>query len=98
MSKKPLINEDGEIRELLKSDFKRMRPAKEVLSPELYAILTKRGPGERGPQRSPVKQQVTLRLDQDVLNTFRATGDGWQGRINEALRKAAAQVARRTGP
>lgn len=32
------------------------------------------------------KTQITLRLDTDVLETFRATGDGWQTRINEALK------------
>lgn len=94
--KKPLIGEDGEIRELNADDMRRFRPAKEVLSPELYAILTKRGPGERGPQVAPVKQQVTLRLDQDVLETFRASGAGWQGRINAALRKAVAKTGRRS--
>jgi uncharacterized protein (DUF4415 family) len=94
--KKPLIGEDGEIRELTAAEMRRFRPSKEVLSPELYAILTKRGPGERGPQVAPVKQQVTLRLDQDVLETFRATGAGWQGRINEALRKAVAKAGRRS--
>ena len=35
------------------------------------------------------RQHVSLRLDPDVLATFRKTGKGWQGRINEALRKAA---------
>jgi uncharacterized protein (DUF4415 family) len=94
--KKPLIGEDGEIRELTAADMRRFRPSKEVLSPELYAILTKRGPGERGPQIAPVKQQVTLRLDQDVLETFRASGAGWQGRINETLRKAVAKAGRRS--
>ena len=34
------------------------------------------------------KSQVTLRLDNDVLDRFRATGPGWQSRINEALRRA----------
>lgn len=34
------------------------------------------------------KQQVTLRLDPDVLERFRATGKGWQSRINAELRKA----------
>ena len=38
-----------------------------------------------------VKQQVTLRLDQDVLEHFQAGGPGWQDRINEALRKAAGK-------
>ena len=49
----------------------------------------KRRRGERGPQRAPTKQLVSLRLDPDVLAHFRATGPGWQGRINAALRKAA---------
>ncbi|MBN9534659.1 MAG: BrnA antitoxin family protein [Alphaproteobacteria bacterium] len=55
--------------------------------PEL-AHLSKRKPGERGPQKAPTKQQVTLRLDRDVVERFRATGPGWQGRINDALKKA----------
>ncbi len=42
----------------------------------------------RPPQRGVAKQQVTLRIDPDVLDKFRAGGPGWQGRINEALRKA----------
>lgn len=43
----------------------------------------------RPPQRARAKQQVTLRLDPDVVERFRAEGPGWQGRMNEALRKAA---------
>ena len=43
---------------------------------------------ERGLQRAPVKQQVTLRLDPDVVAKFRNTGAGWQARINAALRAA----------
>lgn len=34
------------------------------------------------------KVQVTLRLDQDVVERMRATGPRWQSRINAALRKA----------
>jgi uncharacterized protein (DUF4415 family) len=37
------------------------------------------------------KEQVSLRLDQDVLDHFRAGGPGWQDRINTALRKAAGK-------
>lgn len=33
------------------------------------------------------KKQVTLRLDPDVVEKFRATGKGWQSRINAELRK-----------
>ena len=35
------------------------------------------------------KEQVTLRIDQDVLAHFQQDGPGWQDRINAALRKAA---------
>jgi len=37
------------------------------------------------------KEQVTLRIDRDVLDHFQADGPGWQERINEALRKAAGK-------
>lgn len=40
----------------------------------------------RGPNRRPVKEQVAIRLSPEVLATFRATGHGWQTRINEALK------------
>jgi uncharacterized protein (DUF4415 family) len=39
-----------------------------------------------------VKQQVTLRIDQDVLEWFQEGGPGWQDRINDALRKAAGKA------
>ena len=38
-----------------------------------------------------VKELVSLRIDQDVLEYFQAGGPGWQERINEALRKAAGK-------
>ena len=38
-----------------------------------------------------VKEQVTLRLDREVLDFFQADGPGWQERINAALRKAAGK-------
>lgn len=44
-------------------------------------------PGGRPASDNP-KKQVTLRLDPDVLDKFRATGRGWQSRINAELRKA----------
>lgn len=38
------------------------------------------------PQGSGKKEQVTLRIDTEILEQFRATGNGWQTRINDALR------------
>ena len=86
--RKPLTDKDGEVRELLAEDIRAMRPMAEVLPPELVKIISNRKPGQRGPQKAPTKQQVTLRLDRDVVERFRATGEGWQSRINEALRRA----------
>jgi uncharacterized protein (DUF4415 family) len=31
---------------------------------------------------------TTLRLDPDVIEAYKATGDGWQARMNADLRKA----------
>jgi len=87
-TKKPLTNKQGEVRELLEEDIRAMRPMADVLPPELVKAISDRKRGERGPQKAPTKQQVTLRLDRDVLDRFRSTGPGWQGRINNALRKA----------
>jgi uncharacterized protein (DUF4415 family) len=41
------------------------------------------------PAKAAPKEAVNIRLDPDVLAHFRATGPGWQSRINDALRKAA---------
>lgn len=40
----------------------------------------------RGPQKAPTKERITIRLSREVVNSFRATGDGWQGRVDEALK------------
>ncbi|MGV3491219.1 MAG: BrnA antitoxin family protein [Devosia sp.] len=48
-------------------------------------VLVKRG---RRPAENP-KQAISLRVDADVLDKFKADGPGWQSRMNEALRKAA---------
>lgn len=41
------------------------------------------------------KEQVALRIDKDVLAVFRATGAGWQTRMNDVLRDAAARMPTR---
>jgi len=54
---------------------------------------------ERGKLYRPVKQQLTLRLDADVVHWFKthAHGGGYQTRINRALRDYVASQARKTG-
>jgi uncharacterized protein (DUF4415 family) len=41
------------------------------------------------PTVTAAKQQISLRLDPDVIEAFKRSGKGWQGRINTILRKAA---------
>lgn len=40
----------------------------------------------RGPQKAPTKERVGIRLSPEVLESFRATGTGWQSRIDNALK------------
>lgn len=49
------------------------------------------GPGRRGPQKTPTKELVSLRLSKEVLNHFRSTGPGWQTRIDETLKRAVGK-------
>ena len=41
----------------------------------------------RGPNKNPIKEQVAIRFDQEVLVAFRAGGPGWQTRMNAALKE-----------
>ncbi len=49
------------------------------------AELSQFKPMRGRPLGSGKKEQVTLRLDTQILDQFRATGNGWQTRINDAL-------------
>jgi uncharacterized protein (DUF4415 family) len=44
-------------------------------------------PGQRGPQKKPTKVPVTVRYNPEVVAYFRATGEGWQTRMNDALQE-----------
>ena len=50
----------------------------------------------RGPNKKPAKEQVAIRLDQEVVGALRASGPGWQTRVNTALKEwLATQPAKR---
>jgi uncharacterized protein (DUF4415 family) len=46
------------------------------------------------PAGSGQKTQTTLRISKDVLEFFRATGPGWQTRMDEALKRYVASHRR----
>jgi uncharacterized protein (DUF4415 family) len=50
------------------------------------ALAAKRLPGQRGPGKKPPKEVINIRLSPEVLSAFRATGTGWQTRVDGALR------------
>ena len=71
---------------LTEADFKRMKPATEVMPPATYKALVRRR-GQRGKQKAATKVLTPLRIDADVLASYKAQGKGWQTRMNEALRR-----------
>jgi uncharacterized protein (DUF4415 family) len=42
--------------------------------------------GVRGPQKAPTKERITIRLSPEVVERFRASGEGWQSRVDAALK------------
>ena len=91
--KKPnpyLIDEDNP--ELTEEYFKHAVPAR-LVHPDWAEESARRKRGERGPQKAPVKEAISLRVDQDVLAKFKATGSGWQTRMNAVLRRGAERLA-----
>ena len=88
--REPLTDEYGEVRELTEEDFALARPLAEVMPPEFVQMVLaheEEQKRKRGKQKKPTKQSVTIRLSQDVVEAFRATGQGWQTRIDDALRQ-----------
>jgi len=63
----------------------RLKAAEAVFRPKPAAPVAEK------PALPGVKELVSLRIDQDVLEHFRGGGPGWQDRINEALRTAAGR-------
>ncbi len=84
----PLTDEEGEVRELTEEDVLEFSPASEFLpthmAPEIASKLLR--PLGR-PKANTTKEHVNIRLDPDIVAAFKATGRGWQTRLNEALRE-----------
>jgi uncharacterized protein (DUF4415 family) len=77
-----LIDDDNP--EWTEADFKRAVPFSALPESLQTTLLGLKG---RGKQQSPTKVSTTVRFDSDVLEAFRATGRGWQTRMNEALKE-----------
>jgi uncharacterized protein (DUF4415 family) len=78
--KPPATHDDNP--EWTKADFAASRPAEE-LPPEILAQF-KNKPGR--PRLENPKIPLKIRLDDDVVTALRATGPGWQTRVNDMLK------------
>lgn len=64
--------------------------APDLSTPEWQAKFAEARARKGGrPRKEAPKEQISLRLDPDVIAHFKASGTGWQGRINDILRDAA---------
>ncbi|WP_087648214.1 BrnA antitoxin family protein [Caballeronia choica] len=75
------IDADPDNPEWTAEEMARARPFSELIAQKRMG---------RPPKDSP-KEQVSVRYDADILAAFRATGDGWQTRMNDALRTYLAE-------
>ncbi len=82
-NRRPLMDEDGEVREISAEDVALFKPFSALPAAEQKVLLSLR---KRGPQKTPKKVPISIRLSPDVAEGLRATGSGWQGRADEALR------------
>jgi uncharacterized protein (DUF4415 family) len=79
------IASDADASEATDAELAKAKPFAEAF-PDLMEVI-RRGRGR--PAIANPRQQISLRLDGDVIEKFKSTGKGWQIRVNEALRKAA---------
>ncbi|ADO42392.1 BrnA antitoxin family protein [Ketogulonicigenium vulgare] len=80
------IASDPDAPEATDDQLAKAKPFAEAM-PQLAENL-RRNLGGRPKSDNP-KVAVSLRLDQDVIEKFKAAGPGWQSRMNKALREAA---------
>ena len=86
MKNKPLTNEAGDVRPLTKADFMGMRPMRELDA--AFIAQVEEAKRLRGRPQGRSKKVVSISLDLDILDALRASGSGWQTRVNTLLRAA----------
>jgi uncharacterized protein (DUF4415 family)/predicted XRE-type DNA-binding protein len=83
---RPLTDEEGEVRELTAEDFKGMRPIAEVDPGMLEAVAQWRKVGR--PKAESPKTHISFRLAAEVVESIKATGEGYNARVEQVLRAA----------
>ena len=81
------IAADQDNPELTKEWFDKAKPASDVFLSETYTALVAMKRPRGRPKADETKVFTAIRLDADLLDAFKATGKGWQTRVNAALRQ-----------
>jgi uncharacterized protein (DUF4415 family) len=84
---RPLTDEEGEVRELTAEDFAHMRPIAEVDPGMVEAVAEWRNKGGRPKAEAP-KEHISFRLAANLVASIKATGPGYNARVEKALRAA----------
>ncbi|CAG9173015.1 hypothetical protein LMG23992_02394 [Cupriavidus laharis] len=74
---------------LTEKELAEMQPAREVLPKLAGEAVARSLLKPRGRPALPADQRkvtLNMRADRDVIEAFKATGEGWQTRINDVLR------------
>ena len=85
---------DDDIPEMRDADFA-ARKSLNATMPEVVEAM-KRGRGR--PKVENPKARVSLRLDPKIVAAYKATGEGWQSRINEILTRALSRQKHKRRP
>jgi uncharacterized protein (DUF4415 family) len=83
----PLSDEEGEVRELTREDFRGMRPVREAMPALIEAMAEFRRKLGRPKAEAP-KVHIGFRLASDVVASIKASGRGYNARVEQALRDA----------
>jgi uncharacterized protein (DUF4415 family) len=90
MNRPPLTDEDGEVRELTADDFKLMKPLADVEPGLAEAMQRMKNRGGRPKVETP-KVHVGFRLAAEIVDGIKATGKGYNARVETVLRDALAK-------
>jgi len=89
MSKKPITNKGGDVRELTKAEMRALKPIQEAdpeMAKAMIAMKAKRGRGR--PKLQAPREMLSLRLKSKIVAEIKSGGKGYNTRIERLLEKA----------
>jgi uncharacterized protein (DUF4415 family) len=91
---KPFPTSPEEVASVIEAAPDRVHDAESAYDPndpkavkEFWKNATVRRPGQRGPGRKAKKVLLSVRYSPEVVEYFKSTGEGWQSRMDEALKE-----------